>query len=59
MDRLRVTIGFVAVLLWAVNFMASLTIKSYEGNRSVDIIMMAVVGALFGRELLRRNNGRS
>ncbi len=58
MARLRIAIGSLVAIMWAISVAATMVMEGYEMSPFVHLAMMAVVGALFGVELVRRNGAK-
>lgn len=46
-ERSRTVIIFVITAVWALNFIAGLTVHGYQPSESINGIFMAIVGGLF------------
>lgn len=46
----------VVTSVWALSFVADIFIDSYEPSPFIHMAMMAILGALFGREVLGKGN---
>lgn len=57
LDRVRVIFSWVALAVWVVSLIVDAAIPSYEAPYSVHLVLMAVVGALFGPKITGRGNG--
>ena len=51
----RVVMGVVTGV-WALSFLADIFVGGYEPSPFIHMAMMGVLGALFGRDLLRGND---
>jgi uncharacterized membrane-anchored protein YitT (DUF2179 family) len=55
-ERVRTAIIAVVTTVWAVNFVAGLTVADYEPDQAINAIFMAIVGGLFALGA-RHNSG--
>lgn len=57
LDRIEQVIAIVVTTVWAASMIVDFFPTDYDPHSGIHLAMMAVVGALFGRQLWRRNNG--
>lgn len=56
--RLTNNIAYIVSGVWAISFIADIALlDKYDPNPLVHIVMMGVVGGIFGRNVLRKNGG--
>lgn len=48
---------YVVTTVWAASFLADIMIQTYEPSAAIHAAMMAILGALFGREVIGKNGG--
>lgn len=52
----RRTVMYVVTSVWAASFLADIFIDTYEPSPFIHMAMMSILGAIFGREILGKEN---
>ena len=57
LDRLRLAFGWTILIGWTISLVAEFVSRSYHPDQTINILAMAVAGALFGPSIARKRNG--
>lgn len=50
-------IAIIVTLVWAGSFIADVTVSGYNPPSQIHVVMLGIVGSIFGFQIVHRGNG--